>query len=122
MIKNEKIVRWLCKWFKPEGLSKVRIGDVVINVMFCATVLIVVLIAGGIVAYCAGSIVCAILSDSLPYREDLLQVYTDADILLHGVRATIGLIIVVLVGDMLYNIELAECPLQKGENETEETE
>ena len=114
MIKNEKIVRVLCKWFKPNDATKVHLGDVAV-LGGCYTI---VLIA---VAYIIGSIVCGMASVLSFHRTQLLTVYTDVEILLHGIGAIIGLIIMAYVGEMLFKIEIAECPLQNGDDDQEET-
>lgn len=121
MIKNEKIVRWLCKWFKQTDQEKVRFGDVVLvgGCMVCLAV--VALLAIVAVVYIVGATICEIISDVSTHNETL-QTYTSLDALLYGLGTIIGLIVIILVGDALYNIELAECPLQKGEDETEEPE
>ena len=122
MIKNEKIVRVLCKWFKPNDATKVQLGDVVVLGGCYAIVLIAVasiIVAAG---YSIGSVVCGIVSDIPFHRTHLLTVYTDVEILLHGIGAIIGLIIMAYVGEMLFKIEIAECPLQNGEDDQEGTE
>lgn len=116
MIKNEKITKILCKHFLPEGKTKVNVGDVM-GISLAAVILYGCLTAvASLIVYSIGDLICDILF------EYTATTYLPVDKFIYGIGTISSLIYTAHVIHRLCIIELAECPLQKVEDETEETE
>lgn len=133
MIKNRKMTEWLCKNCLPKGKTKVCVGHVVGLGILYAVVIGALLLIGGFIARIIGELVCAIILD-LNGVLDLNDVfmgnarltsyvivhYTDFEIMVYGIGAMVCAFVFMLIVDKIFNMEIAECPLHKGDDETEE--